>query len=239
MTITRVRHAGVAVRDVEAAALFYRDVLRLPVLDASGGDLLLGCGASAVLLMAPRTPALEAWIDANGEGIHHLAFETDDPSADGALLPPEDHLGLGIALHPPGAPPPTATPDVHNIDHVVISSNDSGACAAHFAARFNLEIKRKMIRPGTNAQLAFGKLVDVILEFAGPPEPRPGELRAKYWGAVFNVSNIEGVLDRCRAAGLDTGEPKPAVQPGARIASIRNGTGGVPTALIEYGPSPG
>lgn len=236
MTVTRVRHVAVAVRDVKAAATFYRDLLHLPVLDASDGDLLLGCGASAVLLMAPRTPDLEAWIETNGEGIHHLAFETDDPGATGDLLPREDHLGLGIALYPPGAPPPSTTPDVRNIDHVVVSSNDSGACAAHFEAKLNLEIKRKMIRPGTNAQLAFGKLVDVILEFAGPPEPRPGELRAKYWGAVYNVSNIEGVLERCRAAGLDAADPKPAVQPGARIATVRNGTGGVPTAFIEYGP---
>ena len=45
-----------------------------------------------------------------------------------------------------------------HIDHIVISSNNSGAVAQTFADNLGIEIKRKMIRPGTSAQLAFAKL---------------------------------------------------------------------------------
>jgi len=236
VTLTRVAEVVVAVRDLDDAAAFYRDLLRLPVLEENADELLVGCGLSSLRLVRATTPELEAWVNENGEGLHHLAFETDDASASGELLPPEDNLGLAVALRPPSGSEPTdyRTDDVLNIDHIVISSNDSGACAAHFEQKLGLEIKRKMIRPGTNAQLAFGKLYDIVLEFGGPPEPRPGELRAKYWGVVFTVWGLEEVLERVKAGGLPVGEIRNAVQPGARIATVKAGTGGVPVAFIQY-----
>lgn len=236
MTLTRVAEVSVVLRDLEEAARFYRDILRLPVLDERPDELLLGCGLSSVRLSRATTPELEAWLAERGEGgIHHLVFETDDPAATGALLPSDEHLGLGVALLPPsGEPTDHRTDDVLNIDHIVISSNNSGACARHFEEKLGLEIKRRMIRPGTDAQLAFGKLHDIVLEFAGPPQPRSGELLAKYWGMVFCVWGIEEVLERVKAAGLPVSDIRPAVQPGARIAPVKGGTGGVPTAFIQY-----
>ena len=126
-----------------------------------------------------------------------------------------------------------------HIDHIVISSNDSGTVAQTFADNLGIEIKRKMIRPGTSAQLAFAKLQEVIIEFAGPPEVKPGEeVKAKLWGMVVAVDDIEASVADLRGKGYTVSDPSKAVQPGAKIATIKGGTSGVPFALIQYNALP-
>lgn len=126
-----------------------------------------------------------------------------------------------------------------HIDHIVISSNDSATVAQTFADNLGIEIKRKMIRPGTNAQLAFAKLQEVILEFAGPPEVKPGEeVKARLWGMVLAVEDIEAAVADLRDKGYTVTDPSKAVQPGAKIATVKGGTSGVPFALIQYNAIP-
>ena len=241
MALTRVREAVIAVRDLESAAKFYREALGLPVVADTAEGLSLAVGETVVRLFAPADGEPASWLDAIGGegGIHHLAFETDAQiERPGELLDRDAHLGLGIALLPPAEPqalPPPVATGLY-IDHIVIASNDSGATSAWFSETLGAEIKRKMIRPGTNAQLAFAKLGEVILEFAGPPEPRPGPHTARYWGMVFAVTSLDDILAHLRGLGYETTDPREAVQPGARIASLKSGTGRVPFALIEYGP---
>lgn len=122
-----------------------------------------------------------------------------------------------------------------HIDHVVIAANDSAAVARHFARTYGIEIKRTMSRPGTGAHLEFAKLEEVVLEFAGPGTPPEGEeVRARLGGFVLAVQDIEEAVSRIRAAGYDVTDPKPAVQPGAKIATVKSGTHGVPLAMIQY-----
>lgn len=126
-----------------------------------------------------------------------------------------------------------------NIDHIVISSNDSAATADLFARNLGIEIKRKMARPGTGAHLEFAKLGEVVLEFGGPPQPKPGEeVQARIWGFVLAVADLTKAVESLRAAGYETSEPRPAVQPGAVIAAVKGGTHGVPFALIQYNARP-
>ena len=126
-----------------------------------------------------------------------------------------------------------------HIDHIVIASNDSAATARLFAENLGLEIKRVMSRPGTGAHMEFAKLQEVVLEFAGPGQPKEGEEpKARLGGFVLCVDNIDAAVAALRAKGVDVGDPHPAVQPGAKIAGIRAGTHGVPLALIQYNAIP-
>lgn len=258
MTLNRVDHVALAVQDLAPARRFYGEVLGLPCIEHTAGlpawngdvagtplegpgrKLFFPVGKSAIALFeAAEGSTVESYVRTEGEGVHHLCFElTETSHAGGALLPREDHLGLGVALVAEGkgfglreTQNPTG---IENIDHVVIASGDSAATAAHFRDHLGLEIKRTMTRPGTSSHLEFGKLVDVILEFAGPPEPRPGPLRAKYWGIVFTVADIHDAVRRTRDAGIRCDDPKAAVQPGAMIAGVKESTGGVPFAFIQY-----
>ncbi len=230
-TINRVRHVAVAVASIEGTLSLYRDLFGLPIV-ADDRD---GEGRRTVTLPAGLSALLLVETGADG-GIDHVAFDCEDagtPRA-GTMLDTRDHLGLRIALYPTMAPPPAPAGPVECIDHLVIGSGNSGAVADHFAANLGLEIKRKMIRPGTSAQLAFGKLHDVVLEFAGPPGPKDGPVEAKFWGLVLTVKDIDAVVASIRAAGYDCSDTRPAVQPGAKIATVKANTGGVPLAIIQY-----
>ncbi len=122
-----------------------------------------------------------------------------------------------------------------HIDHIVIASNDSAATAKLFSENFGLEIKRTMSRPGTRAHLEFAKLLEVVIEFAGPGEVKPyDQVTARLGGFVLAVDDIDRAIAEVRAAGFEVGEPHPAVQPGAKIAGVKNGTSGVPFAFIQY-----
>jgi len=233
VNLKRVAELVIVVSDLDAARKFYCDVLELPVIRELRDSVQLAAGrVQLTLLDVTHLPP-----DSPADRIDSLTFETHD-DLDGSQQQCFDIQGAEVSVAVPGVVPPVSpllpSPWVRNIDHIVVASGDSGNTAAAFEAKLGLEIKRTMIRPGTNAQLAFMKLGEVIIEFAGPPTPQDGPITARYWGIVFNVRNLDAVLARAREAGLPTGEPKAAVQPGARIVSIKDGTGGVPVAFIEY-----
>jgi len=125
-----------------------------------------------------------------------------------------------------------------HIDHVVIRSSDAAATAAHFSRLLDAPIRRRMTRPGTGAHLEFMKFGEIILEFAGPPQPAEGEPRAELAGFVLCVRDIHAAVRRLRELGYSVGDPKPAGQPGAAIATVRSGTHGVPFAIMQYGVYP-
>jgi catechol 2,3-dioxygenase-like lactoylglutathione lyase family enzyme len=226
--LNRIDHVGIATADVESGLRFYHEMLGLPAAEAGEGDFAgieIPVGRSAIRL---RKAAVSA-----PEGISYLCFESESAAAP-AWLEPADHLGLRLAVVPPNGAAAPADHNVTCIDHLVITSNDSAACAAHFRDNLGIEIKRTMTRPGTGAHLEFAKLVDVVLEFGGPPEPKPGPLNARIWGMVFAVRDIDATVEHLRANGYPVTDPRPAVQPGAKISMVKEGTAGVPFALIQY-----
>ena len=86
---TRILHASIAVRSLEQALPFYRDVLGLPVAEEAA---LADQGVRAALLLMqdgeiellqPVDPGggVARFLARRGEGLHHLCFETRDISA--------------------------------------------------------------------------------------------------------------------------------------------------------------
>lgn len=88
--IKKIHHVGIAVRSLEEALAFYRDVLGLPVqVQAEVADqgvraALLSVGNSEVELLEPLSPesAVGRFLERRGEGMHHICFETDDVAAE-------------------------------------------------------------------------------------------------------------------------------------------------------------
>lgn len=80
-----IAHLGIAVRDLDKALAFYRDALGLPIMKTA--DLreqgvraaLLRLGDSAIELLEPEAGGpLERFLGRRGEGLHHLALESED-----------------------------------------------------------------------------------------------------------------------------------------------------------------
>jgi hypothetical protein len=146
-----------------------------------------------------------------------------------------------------GDPPePTAPADHPNgalfIDHAVMASPDLDRTVRELR-RWGLEPRRER-RTGTYGspmRQVFFRLGEVILEVvgAGEPDPATRDRRAGFFGLAFTVAD----LDATKALlGHRLGDPKDAVQPGRRIATLRTRDAGISTAIAfmsqgdqEYG----
>lgn len=87
----KIDHVGIAVRDIEAAAAFYRDRLGLSVThreDVPGQKVRVaflgdGSGGCEVELLEPlgEDGAVGRFLASRGPGMHHLAFRSPDVGA--------------------------------------------------------------------------------------------------------------------------------------------------------------
>ncbi len=92
--IDRIHHVGIAVRDLDRALEFYRDVLGLhvhamdTVEDQGVRAALLTIGKSEIELLEPTSPEanMAKFIERKGEGLHHICFNTPDVDGDLEVL---------------------------------------------------------------------------------------------------------------------------------------------------------
>jgi methylmalonyl-CoA epimerase len=84
MKIKRIAHLGVAVSDLDAAMKFFTEGLPLEVThteEYQGMKIaFIPIGDSSVELLqdVSGSSAIKKFLDKNGEGIHHIAYEVDD-----------------------------------------------------------------------------------------------------------------------------------------------------------------
>jgi methylmalonyl-CoA/ethylmalonyl-CoA epimerase len=86
--IRRIAHIGVAVRRLDEAIPFYRDVLGLEYLgteevpDQKIRTALFRVGESLIEVLESTSPdgPVGKFIEKNGEGIHHLCLQVEDAS---------------------------------------------------------------------------------------------------------------------------------------------------------------
>jgi methylmalonyl-CoA/ethylmalonyl-CoA epimerase len=84
MKIKRIAHLGIAVNDLDAAIEFFSSTLPLKVThteDYQGmhiGFVSVGDSSIELLQDVSGASAIRKFLDKNGEGIHHIAFEVED-----------------------------------------------------------------------------------------------------------------------------------------------------------------
>jgi methylmalonyl-CoA/ethylmalonyl-CoA epimerase len=87
VTPARVAHVGIAVRDIEKALAFYRDVLGLEPLAPEHEDgatiISLPCGGPSVELLhsADESTPVGKYLSRHGPGIHHICLQVADLDA--------------------------------------------------------------------------------------------------------------------------------------------------------------
>ncbi len=86
----KINHIGIAVTDIESAAKFYTESLGLEVggieevADQKVKVAFLPIGEVRIELVQPTTPdsPVAKFIEKNGTGIHHIAYEVTDVAAE-------------------------------------------------------------------------------------------------------------------------------------------------------------
>jgi len=82
----KINHIGIAVKNLENAIPFYRDQLGMnfegteEVSEQKVRVAFLQVGESRIELLEPTSPdsPVAKYLEKNGEGIHHLAYQVDD-----------------------------------------------------------------------------------------------------------------------------------------------------------------
>ncbi|HSL56911.1 MAG TPA: hypothetical protein VK866_03635 [Acidimicrobiales bacterium] len=154
----------------------------------------------------------------------------DDGSIDGLAT-------AGVTAPTPPAPSTEHPNTAIEIDHVVVTSPDLARTIGALA-HVGLEPRRSrdVGTPERPMRQVFFRLGDPapILELVGPREPA-GDGPAELWGITVTVADLDLAATRL---GEHLGTPKPAVQPGRRIATVRHAPLGASVAIALMTPHP-
>ncbi|MEH2535917.1 catechol 2,3-dioxygenase-like lactoylglutathione lyase family enzyme [Bradyrhizobium sp. AZCC 1588] len=130
------------------------------------------------------------------------------------------------------------------LDHVVVSTSDPERAAALYGARLGLDMALDRSHPDWG-RLMFFRCGDLIVEVTHRPgketdtsqDKFQDKLQDKLRGLCWRVTDIDATHARLVQAGVDVSEVRTGRKPGTRVMTVRNGTCGVPTLLVQ--PSAG
>ena len=255
-------HVVIVVRDIEAAARSYERLLNRAAAPAAIADgvatALVVTDNIAVELMCPvgeseRARRASAALETGGEGLKSLVLATSEiehahERAMRVGLDPEPivtkqdwrsfRLGAasthGVRLfviqrHTPLTPSPSFGDGVSGLDHIVIRTGDADRAAALYGARIRLDMRLDRVVRGN--RLLFFRCADAVIEIAcdSALKDAPDQL----WGLSWRVADLDAAQERLSATGLDVSEVRAGAKPGTRVFTVRDGTCGVPTLMIE------
>jgi catechol 2,3-dioxygenase-like lactoylglutathione lyase family enzyme len=128
--------------------------------------------------------------------------------------------------------PVISTAPVLGLDHVVVSTTDAERGAALYGARLGLDMALDRSHEDWG-HLMFFRCGDLIVEVVRRPgalaESSPDQLLGLSW----RVADIDATRARLAAAGLDVSEVRAGRKPGTRVMTVRDGTCGVRTLMLE------
>ncbi|THD75415.1 MAG: glyoxalase [Bradyrhizobium sp.] len=126
----------------------------------------------------------------------------------------------------------TTSAPVTAMDHVVVSTADPERAAALYGARLGLDmaLDRSHAEWG---RLMFFRCGDLIVEVVHRPGKDTDAEHDRLWGVSWRVADIDATRARLVSDGVDVSEVRTGRKPGTRVLTVRNGTCGIPTLLVE------
>lgn len=129
----------------------------------------------------------------------------------------------------------TAAASVVALDHLVIATPDPERTAALYGARLCLDMKLDRTIAALGTRFLFFKTGGLVFEVIHRTKDGRGDGPDKIYGVSWRVADIEAARTRLQQAGLDVSEPREGRKPGTRVFTVRTGTFGVPTIVIQQG----
>ena len=131
----------------------------------------------------------------------------------------------------------TGPASITAMDHVVVSTPDPERAAALYGARLGLDMALDRSHPDWG-RLMFFRCGDLIVEVTHRPGKPADVKHDRLRGMCWRVADIDATHARLTAAGVDVSEVRNGRKPGTRVMTVRNGTCGIPTLLVQPSPRP-
>jgi catechol 2,3-dioxygenase-like lactoylglutathione lyase family enzyme len=123
---------------------------------------------------------------------------------------------------------------VIGVDHVVVNTGDPQRALRLWRDGLGVRLALDREFPQRGLRMLFLRSAGVTLEYVsalGGPTDAAGDDVLN--GIAYRVADLVAVRDRLLAGGLDVSEMRTGNKQGTRVATVRSGTEGVPTLLIE------
>lgn len=210
----------IGVANLEVATSAYQLLLGVQAMPLPSGGRRLQLARGAVEL-EDGTP-----------GIHSIAFVA---AADSALRAAETEAFNGIHVRV-DASAPAALPDaatVPAIDHVVVYTAAPERAIALWRDRFGVRLAFDRELTERGLRLLFFRSGGITLEYACALSPSADAWPDRFHGVSYRVPQLRQWHSRLVAAGIDVSEVRAGMRPGTSVCTVRSGTEGVPTLLLE------
>ena len=131
---------------------------------------------------------------------------------------------------------------IFGLDHAVVRTANAEAAKELYGGGLGLRLALDRTFPQWGARLLFFRVGDITLEVTAALTPDSGEAdekpvlssdRDQLWGLSFRVRDADRARARLGASGFDVSEVREGRKPGTRVFSVRDGTCGVPTLILQ------
>jgi catechol 2,3-dioxygenase-like lactoylglutathione lyase family enzyme len=126
----------------------------------------------------------------------------------------------------------TSPTSVTAMDHVVVATADPERAAALYGARLGLDMALDRSHPDWG-QLMFFRCGDLIVEVVHRPGKDTDAARDRLWGLSWRVADADATRARLVSEGVEVSDVRTGRKPGTRVLTVRTGTCGIPTLLME------
>jgi catechol 2,3-dioxygenase-like lactoylglutathione lyase family enzyme len=126
----------------------------------------------------------------------------------------------------------TAEAPITAMDHIVVSTGDPERAAALYGARLGLDMALDRSHPDWG-RLMFFRCGDLIVEIVYRPGSAVDPAHDRLYGMSWRVDNADATRARLASAGIDVSDVRTGRKPGTRVLTVRSGTCGIPTLLVE------
>jgi catechol 2,3-dioxygenase-like lactoylglutathione lyase family enzyme len=126
----------------------------------------------------------------------------------------------------------TSPASITAMDHVVVATADAERAAALYGARLGLDMALDRSHPDWG-RLMFFRCGDLIVEVVHRPGKDTDVKHDRLWGLSWRVADADATRARLLSDGVEVSEVRTGRKPGTRVLTVRTGTCGIPTLLVE------
>lgn len=124
---------------------------------------------------------------------------------------------------------------VDALDHIVVATPNPERAAALYGARLGLDMKLDRMVEALGTRFLFFRVGGLVFEIIHRVKDGVSDKPDKMFGLTWAVADLDASHRRLQQAGVAVSELRDGRKPGTRVFTVKSGTHGVPTLMIQQG----